>query len=127
MVHISYGMRKHPTALRSECAILAGWRVPRCRLGDAVGVLRRDYDRIRDTMAKALVGFEDFNRRVRLPLGFRIRQPARNGCSHPERRAEFPVPPLPRSCPGGQAHVCPHALATTSEYHDLLRRRPLPR
>ena len=36
-----------------------------------------DYDRIRDVMAKVFDGFEDFNRRVRLPLGFRIRQPAR--------------------------------------------------
>lgn len=33
-----------------------------------------DYDRIRDTMSVALDGFEDFNRRVRLPLGFRIKQ-----------------------------------------------------
>src|SRR6202044_2561365 len=36
-----------------------------------------DYDRIRDKMAEAIVGFEDFNRRVRQPLGFRLRQPAR--------------------------------------------------
>jgi hypothetical protein len=28
-----------------------------------------EYDRIRDVMAEVFDGFEDFNRRVRLPLG----------------------------------------------------------
>ena len=36
-----------------------------------------DYDLIRDKMAHAIDGFEDFNRRVRQPLGFRLKQPAR--------------------------------------------------
>jgi hypothetical protein len=36
-----------------------------------------DYDRIRDTMARVLDGFEDFNTRARHPHGFRIPQPAR--------------------------------------------------
>ena len=55
-----------------------------------------DYDRIRDTMAQVLDGFEDFNRRVRQPLGFRIRQPARERVFlTPSGRAEF----SPRRCP----------------------------
>ncbi|MER2222797.1 MAG: MerR family DNA-binding transcriptional regulator, partial [Rhodococcus sp. (in: high G+C Gram-positive bacteria)] len=55
-----------------------------------------DYDRIRDTMSKAHDGFEDFNRRVRLPLGFRIRQPARELIFlTPSGRAEFSAAPLP--------------------------------
>ena len=37
-----------------------------------------DYDRIRDTMAQVLDGFEDFNRRARHPHGFRLAQPARD-------------------------------------------------
>jgi molybdopterin-dependent oxidoreductase alpha subunit len=98
MVHISYGMRKPPSpALKSECAILAG--MARATLPDSATPWENyveDYDRIRDTMAKALVGFEDFNRRVRLPLGFRIRQPARERVFlTPSGRAEFHTSPLP--------------------------------
>lgn len=56
--------------------------------------------RHRDTMAKALEGFEDFNRRVRLPLGFRIRQPARELVFHtPSERAEFCTSTLPDVVP----------------------------
>jgi hypothetical protein len=55
-----------------------------------------DYDRIRDTMAQALNGFEDCNRRVRLPLGFRIKQPARELVFlTPTGRAEFSTATLP--------------------------------
>jgi molybdopterin-dependent oxidoreductase alpha subunit len=98
MVHLSYGMRKPPSQqLRSECAILAG--MARATLPDSVTpweYLVQDYDRIRDTMAQALVGFEDFNRRVRLPLGFRIRQPARERVFlTASGRAEFHPAPVP--------------------------------
>lgn len=59
-----------------------------------------DYDRIRDTMSVALDGFEDFNRRVRLPLGFRIKQPARELIFFtPSQRAEFSTAPLPDVVP----------------------------
>lgn len=51
-------------------------------------------------MAKALDGFEDFNRRVRLPLGFRIRQPARELVFlTPSGRAEFSTAALPDVVP----------------------------
>lgn len=56
--------------------------------------------RIRDTMAQALDGFEDFNRRVRLPLGFRIKQPARELVFlTPSGRAEFSAAALPDVVP----------------------------
>lgn len=102
MVHLSLGMKEPASgSLLSEPAIVAGiaeatlpntktpWR-------DLVG----DYDLIRDRMAKGLFGFEDFNRRVRQPLGFRIRQPARElvfltGSG----RAEFSDAPLPDVLP----------------------------
>jgi anaerobic selenocysteine-containing dehydrogenase len=59
-----------------------------------------DYDRIRDTMARALDGFEDCNRRVRLPLGFRIKQPARELVFlTPSGQAEFSAAPLPDVVP----------------------------
>ena len=59
-----------------------------------------DYDRIRDTMAKVFDGFEDFNRRVRLPLGFRIRQPARERIFiTTSGHAEFSSAPMPDVVP----------------------------
>nr|WP_209439578.1 FdhF/YdeP family oxidoreductase [Kitasatospora phosalacinea] len=103
MVHLSVGMRKKPASrqLLSEPAIIAG--LARAALPGSATPWEwyvEDYDRIRDTMAKVLDGFEDFNRRVRLPLGFRIRQPARELVFlTPSRRAEFSTAPLPDVLP----------------------------
>ncbi|MGW4558945.1 FdhF/YdeP family oxidoreductase [Streptomyces sp. NPDC004365] len=79
MVHLSIGMKRPASPhLLSEPAIVAG--MARAALPASSTPWEwyvEDYDRIRDTMAIVLDGFEDFNRRVRLPLGFRIKQPAR--------------------------------------------------
>jgi molybdopterin-dependent oxidoreductase alpha subunit len=102
MVHMSVGMKRPGSPdLRSEPAIIAGMAqatLPQSKTPwqDYVD----DYDRIRDTMAKVLDGFEDYNRRVRRPLGFRIRQPARElvfltGSG----RAEFSTAKLPDVIP----------------------------
>jgi molybdopterin-dependent oxidoreductase alpha subunit len=101
-VHISYGTRKPASPyLRSECAIAAGLAratLPESRTPWEAYV--EDYDRIRDTMAQVLPGFEDFNRRVREPLGFRIAQPARERIFlTPTGRAEFHPSPLPDVVP----------------------------
>ena len=97
MVHLSYGM-KHPCSehLRSEAAIVAGiasaslpesktpWETYAC-----------DYNRLRDKIAEAIAGFESFNERVRRPLGFRLRQPARELVFQTETgRANFNIAPL---------------------------------
>ncbi|MDQ0990579.1 FdhF/YdeP family oxidoreductase [Streptomyces sp. V3I7] len=92
MVHLSKGMKRPASQhLLSEPAIIAG--MARAALPDSDTPWEwyvEDYDRIRDTMAEALEGFEDFNRRVRLPLGFRIEQPARELVFlTPSERAEF--------------------------------------
>ncbi|BBY28769.1 FdhF/YdeP family oxidoreductase [Mycolicibacterium sediminis] len=102
MVHLSYGMRKPASPqLLSECAILAG--MGRATLPESATPWEsyiEDYDRIRDTMSAVLDGFEDFNRRVRMPLGFRIRQPARERVFLTESgRAEFWASPLPDVVP----------------------------
>ncbi|RKE16993.1 molybdopterin-dependent oxidoreductase alpha subunit [Streptomyces sp. TLI_171] len=103
MVHLSVGMRKRPASrqLLSEPAIIAG--LARAALPDSATPWEwyvEDYDRIRDTMAEVLDGFEDFNRRVRLPLGFRLRQPARELVFlTPSGRAEFSTAPLPDVLP----------------------------
>jgi molybdopterin-dependent oxidoreductase alpha subunit len=79
MVHLSYGM-KQPCSpyLRSESAIIAG--IAKASLPNTTTPWEEyamDYNRLRDKMAEAIDGFEGFNRRVRQPLGFRLKQPAR--------------------------------------------------
>src|ERR1700716_522616 len=78
MVHLSYGM-KHPCSphLRSESAIISG--IAKASLPKTATPWEEyaaDYNRLRDKMADAIKGFECFNRRVRQPLGFRLKQPA---------------------------------------------------
>ncbi|MDA3628447.1 FdhF/YdeP family oxidoreductase [Saccharopolyspora oryzae] len=102
MVHLSRGMKRPASPhLLSEPAIIAG--LAQAALPNSSTPWSRyveDYDRIRDTMAQVLDGFEDFNRRVRLPLGFRIRQPARELVFHtPSGRAEFSTAALPDVVP----------------------------
>ena len=105
MVHISYGFKEPASPhLRSESAILAG--LAQATLPGSGTPWQRyadDYDRIRDTMAQVLDGFEDFNERVRHPHGFRISQPARQrGFRTGSGRAEFGLAPLPSDTdPGG--------------------------
>ncbi|MFC4376120.1 FdhF/YdeP family oxidoreductase [Nocardia halotolerans] len=98
MVHLSRGMKKPASPhLLSEPAIVAG--IARAALPGSATPWEyyvEDYDRIRDTMSRALDGFEDFNRRVRLPLGFRIKQPARELVFlTPSGKAEFSAVDLP--------------------------------
>lgn len=102
MVHMSVGMKEPGSPhLRSEVAIIAGLAqatLPESRTPWQEYV--DDYDRIRDTMARALDGFEDFNRRARRPLGFRIRQPARERVFlTPSGRAEFSTASVPHVVP----------------------------
>ncbi|MER7583599.1 FdhF/YdeP family oxidoreductase [Kitasatospora sp. NPDC097691] len=102
MVHLSVGMKKPASShLLSEPAIIAG--MARAALPDSPTPWEwyiEDYDRVRDTMAQVLDGFEDFNRRVRLPLGFRIKQPARELVFlTPSGKAEFSTAPLPDVVP----------------------------
>jgi molybdopterin-dependent oxidoreductase alpha subunit len=102
MVHLSVGMKKPASPhLLSEPAIIAG--IARATLPESKTPWEsyvEDYDGIRDTMAEVLDGFEDFNRRVRLPLGFRIRQPARELVFlTPSGKAEFSSAPLPDETP----------------------------
>ncbi|MEV6192445.1 FdhF/YdeP family oxidoreductase [Streptomyces sp. NPDC051920] len=102
MVHLSIGMKRPASKdLLSEPAIVAG--IARAALPDSGTPWEwyiEDYDRIRDTMARVLDGFEDCNRRVRLPLGFRIKQPARELVFlTPSGLAEFSAAPLPDVIP----------------------------
>jgi molybdopterin-dependent oxidoreductase alpha subunit len=117
MVHISYGMKKPGSPQqRSECAIIAG--MAQATLPDSKTPWQDyvdNYDRIRDTMAGVLDGFEDFNARARHPHGFRIRQPARERVFQtPSGRAEFSHAPLPDDVDPGEGRL----LLTTIRSHD---------
>jgi anaerobic selenocysteine-containing dehydrogenase len=116
MVHISYGMKEPASPQqRSECAILGGLAqatLPRSRTPwrDYVD----NYDRIRDTMARVIDGFEDMNRRARFPHGFRIAQSARQRIFQTASgRAEFSDALLPSS-----VDLKGRLLLTTIRSHD---------
>ncbi|MBX3166634.1 MAG: FdhF/YdeP family oxidoreductase [Candidatus Eremiobacteraeota bacterium] len=97
MVHLSYGMKEaRSSQLRSEIAIIAGMAAASLPNSQTPWQdYAEDYDRIRDKMAEAIEGFEDFNRRVRQPLGFRLKQPARELVFlTPTQRANFSTAPL---------------------------------
>jgi molybdopterin-dependent oxidoreductase alpha subunit len=102
MVHLSYGM-KHPASphLRSEPAIIAGMAkaaLPHTKTPWLE--YAADYNLIRDKMADAIEGFECFNRRVRQPLGFRLKQPARELVFRTDTgRANFSAAPLADAAP----------------------------
>jgi molybdopterin-dependent oxidoreductase alpha subunit len=117
MVHISHGMKEPASAeLRSECAILGG--LAQATLPDSATPWPEyvsDYDRIRDTMAEALEGFEDFNARVRRPHGVRLLQPARDRVFRTSSgRAEFSSAPLPDDVDPGPGRL----MLTTVRSHD---------
>jgi molybdopterin-dependent oxidoreductase alpha subunit len=117
MVHISRGM-KEPVSpdLRSECAILGG--MARATLPDSPTPWEayvEDYDRIRDTMAQVLEGFEDFNRRARHPHGFRLAQPARQRIFQTASGlAEFSAAALPDDVDPGNGRL----MLATIRSHD---------
>jgi molybdopterin-dependent oxidoreductase alpha subunit len=102
MVHLSGGMKEPASPnLLSEPAIVAG--IARATLPNSLTPWEEyvaDYDRIRDKMAEAIAGFESFNLRVRQPLGFRLRQPARELAFLTDtRRANLSAASLPDIVP----------------------------
>ncbi|MFF5084480.1 FdhF/YdeP family oxidoreductase [Actinoplanes sp. NPDC000266] len=103
MVHASRGHRRPASpGLLSEPAIIAGLAqasLPGSRTPWKAYIA--DYDRIRDTMARVLDGFEGVNHRARQPHGFRLRQPARERVwLTPTGRAAFSDSGLPALDPG---------------------------
>ena len=85
--------------LLSEPQIVA--RLAAATLGERSTVpwewLVEDYDRIRDRIERTIPGFENYNRRVRVPGGFALPNAAREGQFRTaSERAHFTVHPLPR-------------------------------
>ncbi|BDT85767.1 FdhF/YdeP family oxidoreductase [Nocardia cyriacigeorgica] len=81
MVHLSTG-RLHPVSehLRSEVAIVCELAQQLFGPGHPVpwAEFRRDYDRIRDAIARVVPGCADYNRRVRQRNGFVLPHPPRD-------------------------------------------------
>ncbi|MBU8975209.1 FdhF/YdeP family oxidoreductase [Lysobacter sp. MMG2] len=108
MVHLSSGMNPPASEhLMSEPAIIAhlaaatlpGSRTPWLELV-------RDYDRIRDRIARVIEGFADFNVRVRTDGGFHLH--------HPGRSRMFPTA-------SGKAGFFAHALDSHRAQDDVLQ------
>lgn len=96
MVHASAGKLKPASEfLRSETAIVAG--MARATLPDSKVdwlALIDDYDRIRDLIERTIPGFDDYNRRIRVPGGFRMPLPATGRTwNTPSGKAMFSVFP----------------------------------
>jgi molybdopterin-dependent oxidoreductase alpha subunit len=102
VVHLSTGRREPASPeLRSEAAIIAGIALATLESTPTPWAeWAADLDLVRDRMAQALEGFEDFNHRVRQPQGFRLRQAARERIFQtPSGTAEFSLEPLPDTLP----------------------------
>jgi molybdopterin-dependent oxidoreductase alpha subunit len=100
VVHSSRGSLEPASPhLLSEPAIVA--RLARATLGARSKVdwegLVEDYDRIRDLIERVIPGFDDYNRRVRVPGGFYLPNLAREGVFKTSTdKANFTVHALPR-------------------------------
>lgn len=98
MVHSSTG-RQNPASphLRSEPAIVAG--IAQATLTGSQtpwAWLIEDYGRIRDLIAKAIAGFDDFNERLRAPGGFYLgNSAAERSWKNTAQKACFTTGPIP--------------------------------
>ncbi|HKP76340.1 MAG TPA: FdhF/YdeP family oxidoreductase [Longimicrobiaceae bacterium] len=110
VVHASRGHNRPASPhLRSEPAIVAGLAKATLPPSGTLDwdALVADYDRVRDLIEKTIPGFEDYNRRVREPGGFVLR----NTAAHREWKtqsglAQFTVVPTPDiHLPDGQLRL----------------------
>ncbi len=142
MVHISAGINAPASPhLLSEPAIVA--RLAEATLGGRSAVpwawLIEDYARIRDEIEKVFPDFHDFNARVAVPGGFRLRNTAaQRQWATPSGRAQFSLAALPQATAHAAraaaigirhagVHAALHALARPVQHHHLRPERPLPR
>jgi molybdopterin-dependent oxidoreductase alpha subunit len=98
VVHRSKGnMKPVSSTLMSEPSLIAQLGQRLCPDVLDWASLGRDYDSIRDIMAKSLNGFEDYNTRVRETNGFLLPNPPRDNCEFATEsgKAVFTTHPLP--------------------------------
>ena len=128
MVHISSGINPPASGhLLSEISIVA--RLAAATLGASRPVpwleLAGDYARIRDLIEKVFDDFHDFNTRVAVPGGFRLRNTASERIwATPQGKAAFFVHAVPRDTPVHRARAARPAGASpvftlfTTRSHD---------
>lgn len=123
MVHLSAG-RNEPASphLLSEPMIvarIAQATLPASRVPWAW--LVEDYDRIRDRIARVVEGFDDFNTRVRVPGGFRLRNLAGERLwATPSGRAELRVHPLPAPAPAADDVLMLSTIRSHDQYNTTI-------
>lgn len=108
VVHGSHGSLTPPSKyLKSEPEIVAS--IAASTLGNEDinwGGLIEDYDNIRDLIAKAISGFEDYNERLKRDNGFDLPNGARDGVFNtPSKKAEFTVNQLAEKIPDGHKYI----------------------
>ncbi len=116
VVHGSQGVLKPASPhLKSEPEIVAS--IASAALGDDDinwSGLVENYDNIRDLIAKAVNGFEDYNKRLKQANGFDLPNGAREGVFNtPSKKAQFTVNQLAESIPDGHKYIM-----TTIRSHD---------
>ncbi len=122
MVHGSGGINQPASLLlRSEVAIIAG--MANATLGARPVnwlALADDYDLIREHIARVLPDFHNYNRRVRVPRGFHLRNAARElEWNTPKAKATFWTGPLPEAIEHQQVRGKPgHYVLQTFRSHD---------
>ncbi|MEP4531546.1 MAG: FdhF/YdeP family oxidoreductase [Cyclobacteriaceae bacterium] len=108
VVHSSHGVLTPPSEhLKSEPEIVAS--IASRTLGNDDlnwSELIDDYDKIRDLIAKAIAGFEDYNKRLKAQNGFELPNGARDGeFNTPSKKALFTVNELPEPIPEGHSYI----------------------
>jgi len=123
MVHLSGGLTPPASPhLLSEPAIVA--RLAAATLPDSPvpwAELVADYARIRDRIEAVFDDFHDFNRRVSVPGGFRLRNTASERVwATPSGKAEFRVHAVPTDTPAHRARAAADRVftLTTVRSHD---------
>ncbi|MEL6133470.1 MAG: FdhF/YdeP family oxidoreductase [Bacteroidota bacterium] len=104
IVHPSYGVLNPPSAqLKSEPEIVASMAAATLPEDDIDWLgLVEDYDKIRELIAKAVKGFEDYNKRLQTHNGFELPNGARYGdFQTPSGKAVFTVNRLADGRPEG--------------------------
>ncbi|MEP1033495.1 FdhF/YdeP family oxidoreductase [Ekhidna sp.] len=108
VVHGSHGSLTPPSPhLKSEPEIVAS--IAAATLGNEDikwSGLTEDYDNIRDLIAQAVKGFEDYNERLKRDSGFELPNGARVGeFNTPSKKAVFTVNRLAESIPKGHNYI----------------------
>ncbi len=123
VVHLSRGTRK-PTSrdLKSEVEIVC--QLATALFGEDDGVpwsaYSQNYDLIRDAIEAVIPGFENYNQRVRDPLGFYLPNGARNRkFSTATGLANFSVVPLPQTKPN-EAEFVMMTIRTHDQYNTTI-------